>query len=191
MTDRDEAVRNVVEGIEEEENRERDEEAIVTLSTGVKLKIKPIPKNFIYAVTSRFEHPKVPTYLNESKGREEPNPDDPDYQDDVEQYIASVANASNDVALLRGTEILELPKGFPGPDSKKWKEEMEALDLPMIDNSRARYLNWIKGMAAPLDRDIVLLMEEIGRLTGVTEADVTDAVERFRRLAGRDSDREA
>ena len=65
---------------------------------------------------------------------------------------------------------------------------MEALDLPMIDNSRVRYLAWVKGMAAPLDADVTLLMEEIGRLTGVTEADVADAVDRFRRLAGRDSD---
>ncbi|KKM90669.1 hypothetical protein LCGC14_1236230 [marine sediment metagenome] len=181
MTDRDEAVSNVVEGIEEEEKRERGEEQIVTLSTGVELKVSSVPKNFLYAVTSKFERPKVPTYFNEGKGREEENPDDPDYQEALDQYIVEIANASNNVVLLRGTQIERIPEGFPGPDSKEWIEEMEALDLPMINNSRVRYLAWVKGMAAPLDEDITLLMEEIGRLTGVTEADVADAVDRFQR----------
>jgi hypothetical protein len=190
MTDRDEAVSNVVEGIEDEEKRERGEEEVVTLSTGVELRIRSVPKNFLYAVTNRFERPKIPTYFNEGKGREEENPDYPDYQDAVEKYIAEIANASNDVVLLRGTQIEKIPEGFPGPDSEQWIEEMEALDLPMINNSRARYLAWIKGMAAPLDGDVTLIMEEVGRLTGVTEADAADAAARFRRLKGRDFDRE-
>ncbi len=190
MTDRDEAIRNVVEGTEDEEKRERGEEQIVTLSTGVELRVTSVPKNFLYAVTSRFKQPKIPTYFNEGKGREEENPDDPDYKDEVEQYMADVANASNDVVLLRGTQIKKLPKEFPGPDSEQWIEEMEALDLPMVDNSRVRYLTWVKGMAAPLDSDITRLMEEIGRLTGVTEADVADALDRFQRFAGRNPDQE-
>ncbi len=189
MTDREEEkTRKVVEGVEEAEERERDILDSVTLSTGVELKIKPVPKRFIYQVTSKFKPPKVPTYHNKSKGRDEENPDDPDYQEAVEQYLVNIANATTDVALLRGTEIIEIPKGFPKPDSQHWISEMEILDMPMRDNKRARYLAWIKGMAAPLDADISILMEEIGRQTGVSEADTEEAVKRFQRLTSRGTD---
>lgn len=188
MTDRDENVSKVVEGVEEAEERERGILESVTLSTGVELKLKPVPKQLILQVTSKFKLPKVPTYFNESKGRDEENPDDPDYQEAAEQYLTDIAVATTDVVFLRGTEIISIPKGFPGPDSKDWKAEMEILGMSMIDNKRARYLAWIKGMAAPLDSDISILMEEIGRQTGVSEKDTEEAVKRFQRLTGRGTD---
>ena len=181
----DEITRKVVEGLEEIEQGERD---TVALSTGVVLKIKPVPKFFIFDVTARIEKPKPPFVFIESKGREEENPDDPDYQEALEKWIMDVANAGNDVALLRGSEIESVPKGVPGPDDKEWINEMEVYGLPMIDNPTARYLSWVKAIAAPLDRDIELLLGEIGRLTGVSEADVEDAVARFRRLTTRKAD---
>ena len=181
----DETTRAVVEGLEEVERGECD---TVTLSTGVVLKIKPVPKFFIFDVTARIKKPKPPLVFIESKGRDEENPDDPDYQEALEKWVMNVANAGNEVALLRGSEVESIPEGVPGPDSKDWKNEMEVLGLPMIKNSRARYLTWVKAIAAPLDRDINNLLGEIGRLTGVSEADVEDAVARFRGIATRESD---
>jgi len=181
----DETTRTVVEGLEEVERGECD---TVTLSTGVVLKIKPFPRTFIFAVTGRIKKPKPPLVFIESKGREEENPDDPDYQEALEKWAVDVANAGNDVALLRGCEIESIPEGLPGPDSKEWKNEMEVYGLPMIKNPVARYLSWLKAIAAPLERDIILLLGEIGRLTGVSEADVEDAVALFRRLATRTTD---
>ena len=180
----DEITRTVVKGLEESERGECDE---VTLSTGVILKIKPVPKFFIFSVTSRITKPKPPFVFNESKGREEENPDDPDYHEALEKWANDVANAGNDVAILRGSEIKSIPEGIPGPNSEEWKNEMEVFGLPMIDNPVARYLEWVKAIAAPLDRDINLLLGEIGRLTGVSEADVEDAVARFRRLTTREA----
>jgi hypothetical protein len=60
--------------------------------------------------------------------------------------------------------------------------------MPLVDNPRSRYLAWVKGVAAPLDEDINLLLEALGRLTGVAESDVLDAVEKFRRTAERRKD---
>lgn len=181
----DETTRTVVEGLEEIERGECD---TVTLSTSVVLKIKPVPKFFIFDVTARITKPKPPLVFIENKGREEENPDDPDYQEALEKWVINVASAGNDVALLRGSEIESIPERIPGPDSEDWKNEMEVLGLPMIKNARARYLTWVKAIAAPLDRDINLLLGEIGRLTGVSEKDVEDAVARFRRLASREAD---
>lgn len=189
MTDRDEKkVENVVKGVEEAEQRERGLVDEITLSTGVVLKVKPVPKHFIFTVTSRFEKPAVPVYYNESKGREEENPNDPDYAEAVEMYVADVANAAVDVALLRGTEVVSIPDGFPDHNSKYWKEEMEVLGMPLKTKERARYLAWIKAMVCPLEEDIEILMEIIGQHTGVSEADTAEAVERFRRITGGDTD---
>ncbi|GAF79299.1 unnamed protein product [marine sediment metagenome] len=176
----DDVTRNVVKGVNEEENRERGGEDIVTLSSGVRLKIRAVPRNFIFAVTAKFEKPKVPRYMNEQKGKEEENPNDPNYLDATEKYLLNLADASNNVVLLRGTEIVGIPDDVPGPDSKQWKEEMTVLEMSMIDNKRARYLAWVKGIAAPLESDINGLFTEIGRLTGVSEEDVAQAAERFR-----------
>lgn len=189
MTDREKnKIENVVKGAEEAEQRERGLVDQITLSTGVVLKVKPVPKHFIFTVTSRFEKPKVPVYLNESKGREEENPNDPDYIEAVEMYVADIASAAIDVVILRGTEVISIPDGFPDHNSKDWKEEMEILGMPLIKKERARYLAWIKGMACPLEEDIEILMEIIGQHTGVSEADTAEAVARFRRITGGDTD---
>lgn len=181
----DDYTRNVVNGIDE--IGERDD--IVTLSSGVKIKVKSVPKHFIFAVTAKFKKPRPPWV--EVGGMQKENTDDPDYQEDLETWVADLANAGNDVALTLGTEIKEIPKGVPKETSKEFQEMMEYFDMPMQDNKTARKLNWIKAIAAPTDGDINLLLGEIGRLTGVSEADVAQAVERFRGLAIRDSDRES
>lgn len=178
----DEYTRNVVNGIDE--IGERDD--IVTLSSGVQIKAKAVPKHFIFAVTSRFKKPKAP--WTEVGGMQKENTDDPDYQEELETWIADLANAGNDVALSLGTEVIDIPSGVPKEGSKEFREMMEYFDLPMQDNKTARKLYWIKAIAAPMDADINLLLGEIGRLTGVSEADVAQAVERFRGLAVRNSD---
>ena len=178
----DEYTHNVVNGIDE--IGERDD--IVTLSSGVQIKAKAVPKHFIFAVTSRFKKPRAP--WEDVGGMQKENTDDPDYREDLKSWVADLANAGNDVALSLGTEIVEIPSGVPKEGSKEFKEMMEYFDLPMQTNKTARKLYWLKAIAAPTDADINLLLGEIGRLTGVSEADVAQAVERFRGLAVRDSD---
>jgi len=179
-------VEKVVKAVEEIENGERDRD-IVTLSTGVQLRVKPMPKHFVFQVTERYKKPKVPVYMTD-KGREEENPSDPDYIEAMQMHLAEISNASTDVAILRGTEVVHIPDDVMGPDSEDFKMELEVLKFGMVDNARARYLAWVKAIAAPADADIENLFEEIGRLTGVTEADVAEAADRFQRLEGRESD---
>lgn len=184
-SDPTEQVVAAVMALEESEDFQKDE---ITLSSGLRLRLKTVPKHFIYGVTKDIPAPRVPLVKIEGKKRPIENPDDPDYKEAVEEWIVVTANAATDVALLRGTEILELPEDMIGPDSTTWIEELEVLGLPMRDNARARYLYWIKAVAVPETSDLSALMEALGRLTGVTEDDVADAVERFRGIAARPSD---
>lgn len=188
MTSRDEQVEKAVEAEARAVSISKNGRPQILLSSGVVLNLTSVPKTFIYEATKAFKRPKIPTYLNEDKGRREENPNDPDYLEAVEMYAADIANAATDVAFLRGTTIQEIPDDVMGPDSKEWIQEMEVLGLPMRDNPRARYLTWVKAIAAPLDNDINDLLEEVGRLTGVSESDVAEAVDRFRRDTARSKD---
>jgi hypothetical protein len=82
---------------------------------------------------------------------------------------------------LRGTEISEKPEDMISYDSEECELEMKALGFQKTDNLKSRYVYWIKYIAAPLDNDMNLLMGALGRLTGVSEADVLEAVTRFQR----------
>lgn len=180
--DTTEQVVAAVMALEEEDDRPLDE---VSFSSGLRLRLKPVSKHFIYGVTKEIPPPAVPLVHLEGKTRPIENPDDPDYQEALEKWISDSANAATDIAMLRGTEILELPEGMIGPESTEWLEEMEVLGLPMRDNSRARYLYWLKAIALPDELELLKLMEALGRLIGVAEDDVTDAVERFRSITPR------
>lgn len=160
----------------------------VEFSSGVVLELRPVPKNFIYQVTAQFKPPEVPRVWLEKKQRHEENPNDPRYVAQMEMYAIEVANAATDASILRGSKVKSIPDGVPTPDDKEWAEEMELLGLPLVKSSRARYLAWVKGIACPLDNDILSLLEALGRLTGVAESDVLDAVRKFRRSAERGTD---
>jgi hypothetical protein len=147
-----------------------------------------VPRHFIYEVTRRFVRPKPPVVFVESKGREEENAGDPDYADALENYIGDVANAATDTALILGTAVKELPKDVPDQDSEDFLQIMDVLGITDLENPKARYLYWIKSIAAPTTEDVNNLLGEIGRLTGVSESDTEDAVRRFRSLAPRRED---
>ncbi len=192
MTNRDsdniDKVVDAVEAGEETEKKNANGRAIVDLSTGVKLKIRPVPRHFLYEVSRRFVRPKPPM-VDLGKGRLEENPGDPDYAEALERYLGDVATAGTDAALLFGTEIDHIPEGFLGPDSEEFIDRMEILGLERLDSKKARYLYWVKSTAAPLTNDINTLLEELGRLSGVAESDVEDAVTRFRSVTSRGEDR--
>ncbi len=182
------SVEKLVEAVAAVEADKIEADLEVTFSSGVVLELRPVPKNFIYQVTAQFHPPEVPTVWLEKKQRHEENPNDPRYITEMELYAVEVANAATDASILRGSKAKSIPDDIPGPDAKEWVEEMELLGLPLVDSSRARYLAWVKGIACPLDNDILSLLEALGRLTGVAESDVLDAVRKFRRAAERGSD---
>ena len=192
MTNRDsdnvDKVVDAVEAGEETEKKNANGRAIVDLSTGVRLKIRPVPRHFLYEVSRRFVRPKPPM-VDVGKGRLEENSGDPDYAEALERYLGDVATAGTDAALLFGTEIDQIPDNVLEPNDKEFIEQMEILGLERLDSEKARYLYWVKSVAAPLTNDINTLLEELGRLSGVAESDVEDAVSRFRSVTSRGEDR--
>jgi len=169
--------------------------SIVTMSTGIQFKVRPVSKHALASISERYSKrkPQVPILHIESKGRKEPNYDDPDYQDALYSWTVSLSMAVNNYLLLRGADLIEdtIPENTTRHDSSEWQEEMEIIGSNP-DNSRACYLEWIKIVAAPENEyiskdgktirgDIPKLLYAIGRASGTAVEDVDEAVDNFQR----------
>lgn len=157
---------------------------LVTLSTGVVLRVKAVPQSLFGDIVARYPEPEPPVVFIPDKGREEENLDDPQFMKRVQANNAAIAKAMSDAVLLLGTEIVSLPKDFPTVESAEWQEEIRLLGYD-LKSARARYLAWVKFKAGPELADYQAVWKAVGRLTGVTEQDTQAAVRRFPRGARR------
>jgi hypothetical protein len=153
------------------------------LTNGIVLTIKQVPPSlYIDIMTKSSEgRPKPPVMFIERLGRTEENPADPDYQEALKNFSVRQIKAISDAFLLHGTSLLECPAGIEGPDTDgDWIENIIASGLPMPRNKRERYLFWLKVVALVDEKDYVAVMEEVGKKSGVNEAQVAKATQSFR-----------
>jgi len=160
---------------------ENEQSGLITLSTGVILTPTIVPNMLYLEIMGRFKAPKIPRFFNEDLGREEENPNHPDYIAEMQEYTQEMSKAMIDLMILFGTEINKCPKGVDPLESSKWVNKLKLTHFEFDpDDEYDRYLNWIKAVAAPSDEDIEAISVGVGRLSGVVEDDVQDAVNQFR-----------
>jgi hypothetical protein len=184
MTDREETPSDggTGSGAARKRKSQGDQAGVVTLSTGVKLRIKKMSIMLVTDIVAekQRQRPKPPVTFIKTLGRHEENPLDPDYLERKDAWQAEMATAVNDAMVLEGTEpILPLPRGIAGPDDKDFLERMRTLGREPISKS-AKYLAWVKYVAAPTQDDVTTVIAEVGKQSGVPEAGVQAAVETFR-----------
>lgn len=148
----------------------------ITLSTGVVLRGKQAPPLTLVQVMASKPRPDPPTYMNEKMGRLMENPDDPVYIERLQAWQMENSNKMLNALILLGTELVSVPKKFPGPESNSWLEEYSLLEIPMFPSNESwRYLTWIKFKAAPEVTDLDRIKEIVGKLSGIKETDVRAA----------------
>lgn len=148
----------------------------ITLSTGVVLKGKQVPPLAIIRIMSAFPRPKPPVYMSKTMGREMENPDDPDYIERIKSWQIDSSNAILNALILLGTELVSKPKKMTGPDDDDWLDEYRMLSSEMLPQNRSwRYLTWVTFKAAVNEKDIELIKEVVGGLSGVPESEVKSA----------------
>lgn len=158
----------------------------VTLSTGVRVRLRPVPAWLVQETQNHVLDPEVPIWHNPDKGRDEPNPADPAYLAALQRAQARRAEAGTDVLVLYGVELVD---GVP-PD-EDW--------LPRLRFLEKRGLFSFEGydLSDPLERAFVFVKfcamgnsdwGLLGRVAGLSGEDVQRAVESFRGDAGRRSD---
>ena len=165
--------------IEAIEMAEQEPDNLIRLSSGVVLRGKQANPMVLIDVMAQFKRPEPPTYFNDKMGRAMVNPDDPDYRARVSAYELELSSAMLPMMILSGTELGSVPKGFPKPEDDEWLEEYELLNLPMKrENKHWRYLKWVMFKAMRNEKDMALVQEVVGRLSGISESAVKSA-ERF------------
>ena len=160
-------------------------ENIATLSTGVVIEFKQIPPGVMIKVMTKIKKPEVPKYYVEAEKTWFSNPDDPEYIKQMEFYELENSSFLLNAMILKGTEIIKVPKGLKGPQSDGWLEEYEALGLDVLkDNKSWRKLNWLLGVAMATDKDFEAVSKGVGELSGVPEENVAEAA----KFPGRNED---
>lgn len=158
----------------------------IELSTGVVLKSKSINRNVFADILSEHVSPRVPVAYNTDKGREEDNPQDPDYLDAMRRYNTQLARAMSDALIVLGTDFESKPDELPSYDNETWLEEVDLLRVYKTNTRRGRYLAWVKTVAIATVEDFNEISNSVKRSMGVPEEDVTAQSKRFRTQKARD-----
>lgn len=152
---------------------------------GLRLRLRKVTRFVLIEAGKKLVEPKVPVVFMDDKGREEENPQDPDYILAKQQVANERGFLYISAMLTLGTEIDILPPGMEPPESDEWLEIVESLgiDVP-ANNKRLRYCAWLKYIAVP-DSDFNKLMDAVLKYSGlVTEEAVADAQDAFRGETG-------
>lgn len=152
----------------------------IELSTGVVLRSKPVSRNIFADILSEHVPPRVPVSYNQDKGREEDNPQDPDYLAEMQRYNTQLARSMSDALIVLGTEFERKPDTLPSFDDETWLEEVELLRVYKTKTRRGRYLAWVKTVAIATDEDFAAISSSVKRSMGVPEGDISQQAKRFR-----------
>ena len=160
----------------------------IELANGIVLALKTVPPLLIGDAARRVPQPPIPVVHSEAKDRDEENPADPQYLQDLVKWRAERDEAGLNVALIMGTEPVTIPDGMYPPSSDEWITEIEAtyaaidMDPPEIDRDReaARYLAWCRLYAFSTEYDLVRITAILTSAIAVSEEDVRGIVDSFR-----------
>lgn len=155
--------------------KQLDESKIRTLSTGIRAKIVPVSASLIDEVTANVKDPKVPTWHNEEKGRDEPNPNDPGYQEALQEAQRERGVAAMDAMIMFGVELVD-----PMPEDDKWVRKLKFVGVDIsdidLDDEIAREFFYKKHIVVGAT-DLKALTEA----SGISEEDIAEAERTFQR----------
>lgn len=164
--------------------------AELKLINGIVLSIKPVPPLLLSAVLAEFPDPPEPTVWMEELGRNEPNPNDPQYAKDLIAVSEARDLAVNNLVLAVGTSFNSAPEGYFGPDDDGWVATVEfanklvgkEIQVEKADgDSITRYLQWMRFYALETSLDIALAQSLPYQLAGIREGEVEEVIESFQR----------
>lgn len=150
---------------------------IKTLSTGIRVRLKPVAPSLIADISGSVRYPSVPRVVLEGSDKEIENPMHPDYLRDIDAADAKRASLVMEAMVMFAFELVD---GLPEDDS--WLQQLALLERRGVIS--------LKGinMKNPLDQEflykkyIAVGQEDIrlaGTVTGIRSEDVEAASESF------------
>jgi hypothetical protein len=154
------------------------------LSSGVEITVLPMPDAMVQRLYAQYARPVPPIVHLNVEGREwdEENKDDPQFERQTNEYMIKLGEAMTKLVMLKCVRIESYPKGFLSyEEDHTWQEDLEVLGIDMPTSAAGRRLEWMRLRVAPRLADINAIQALASKLSGVDEAQVQEAVERFQR----------
>lgn len=171
----------------------------VTLSTGVVIRHSPVPPWLAREVVQKIKDPPVPIVYIESKGRDEPNPNDPEYLQGIEDANVQRGIASLDIVILMGTKIVSIPEDIIPLESDEWINQLRDLEVfdeetfvKINSSPNQRKIAWFKFYIIKDNDDFSKLMGQedgSGGNAGLGEAEVESSMRSFQNRETRRANR--
>lgn len=150
----------------------------IVLSDGRIGRVHSVASSLIEEVNSRLVDPLPPMFMNNEKGREEPNDVDPGYLKQLEDMKRKRGKASLDAIIMFGLELVD---GVP--EDGLWLKKLQTmerrghLDLTGYDLNDPFDLEFLYKSYIVCDNHVI---EKISEVSGITEKDVEKAERSFR-----------
>jgi hypothetical protein len=150
----------------------------ITLTTGVRARLKPVAASLIDEAVATVELPEIPVWHNPDKGRDEANPNDPTYIRELGETDRKRGIAAIDTMIMVGVELIDgLPEDGKWLEQLKLLEKRGRLDLSGYDLESEIEKEFVyKRYFAMSAEDLAVLSQ----ISSVKEEDITDAVKSFR-----------
>jgi hypothetical protein len=162
---------NAIVEVARSTREETDTGGIVTLSTGVRVKVHAVAASLIDQVTAKIHDPDPPKWYNEDKGREEPNYSDPVYIRDLGEAERARGIAAMDALIMFGFELVD---GVPEDDI--WVKKLDMLGVEIDSGNDLEVEFAYKKYIASSTGDITLVTAK----SGISAEDVEAAEKSFR-----------
>jgi len=154
------------------------ESEILTLSTGVRVQLRPVGVGLIRDAVTHVKEPEIPKVYDETKGREIENPTDPAYLAALEETRRKREEAGLDALMLFGAELVDgLPEDETWLERLRYLEKKGYLDLSGFD------------LEDPLDREMLYKkyvafgsqdLVALATASGIGREEVQAAIDSFR-----------
>jgi len=159
-----------VVAVAKERRDDTDEGGIVTLSSGVRVRLKPVSPSLVDEAVARVPDPEVPTWIDPEKDRELPNPTDPAYLRACTAAVNARGKASIDALIMFGVELEDAM-----PKDTAWIKKLQRLGYEVDPKDPIDVEFAYKKYIAVQLADYPLL----GRRSGIREEDVEAQVKSF------------
>lgn len=167
----------------------KNDPTVWTSARGIQFKLSPVAVLALRKAEKRFVAPKVPVVWIEEKGRNESNPNDPEYLEILSQFQEDRAFAVIELLLTLGSKASFVPEELERPEDVEWAETLNDVGFEVPEKGGARYLAWLQYYALPDHEELLGLAGQVKRVSGIIEEeDVAEAAESFPDNSARDSD---
>lgn len=158
---------------------------ILTLSSGVKVRVKRVPPGLLQKLYARRggEEPIPPMVeeTDEATGRryKVEDPEDPQYKRDLMAHRMSLGLTIKDLVLAVGLDIVQVPDGVPTLESTEWEERLAIIGEEVPETGVARRVAWFDAVAIESDADYNTIQAISSESMSVDQEEVREAQESF------------